>query len=118
MRCLYNGIWRIEYASISLDVVQPTVWILVYRKDNFHFVRCKVEDAIPDRAPEPIVLACLDADWYESTRDECARLFPYSSSTTAARGLERERPRKSTSGERDIHASQSAELRGADGVKT
>jgi hypothetical protein len=41
-----------------------------------HFVRGKVEDTLPGRAPDSISLLRLDTDWYESTRHELEHLYP------------------------------------------
>lgn len=41
-----------------------------------HYIKGKVEDTIPDHAPERIALLRLDTDWYESTRHELAHLYP------------------------------------------
>jgi O-methyltransferase len=47
-----------------------------YAEDNLQFVRGKVEDTLPDRAPEEISLLRLDTDWYESTRHELTYMYP------------------------------------------
>jgi predicted O-methyltransferase YrrM len=39
------------------------------------YVVGKVEDTIPDRAPQRIALLRLDTDWYESTRHELDHLW-------------------------------------------
>ena len=36
----------------------------------------KVEDTLPDGAPQQISLLRLDTDWYESTRHELRHLYP------------------------------------------
>jgi hypothetical protein len=36
----------------------------------------KVEETLPEHAPESIALLRLDTDWYESTRHELEHLFP------------------------------------------
>ena len=41
-----------------------------------HFVRGKVEDTLPERAPDQLALLRLDTDWYESTRHELVHLYP------------------------------------------
>nr|WP_235825929.1 TylF/MycF family methyltransferase [Candidatus Frankia alpina] len=43
-----------------------------YPADKIHFIRGKVEDTIPENAPDRIALLRLDTDWYESTRHEAA----------------------------------------------
>lgn len=47
-----------------------------YPADRLHFVRGRVEDTIPARAPERLALLRLDTDWYESTRHELVHLYP------------------------------------------
>jgi hypothetical protein len=47
-----------------------------YDMARVHFVRGRVEETIPDSAPERIALLRLDTDWYESTRHEMIHLFP------------------------------------------
>jgi hypothetical protein len=46
-----------------------------YPRERFRFVRGRVEDTIPEQAPEQIALLRLDTDWYESTRHELAHLI-------------------------------------------
>jgi len=41
-----------------------------------HFIKGRVEETIPNAAPEQIALLRLDTDWYESTRHELIHLFP------------------------------------------
>jgi O-methyltransferase len=47
-----------------------------YPKEKIHFVQGKVEETIPDSAPNSISLLRLDTDWYESTKHELIHLFP------------------------------------------
>jgi hypothetical protein len=47
-----------------------------YPASRIHFVKGKVEETIPDRAPEGIALLKLDTDWYESTKHELSHLYP------------------------------------------
>jgi len=39
-------------------------------------VKGKVEDTLPDNAPQNISLLRLDTDWYKSTKHELIHLFP------------------------------------------
>ena len=39
------------------------------------FVQGKVEETLPDRAPEQIAILRLDTDWYESTYHELQHLY-------------------------------------------
>jgi len=47
-----------------------------YPSERVRLVRGKVEDTLPDQAPEKIALLRLDTDWYESTRHELVHLYP------------------------------------------
>jgi O-methyltransferase len=47
-----------------------------YPMERVHFVKGKVEDTIPGRAPDRIAILRLDTDWYESTRHELEHLYP------------------------------------------
>ncbi len=44
--------------------------------DDFHFIKGKVEDTIPNEIPKSIALLRLDTDWYESTKHELNHLYP------------------------------------------
>lgn len=47
-----------------------------YPQERLHFVRGRVEDTLPEQAPERIALLRLDTDWYESTHHELVHLYP------------------------------------------
>lgn len=47
-----------------------------YPTELLHFVEGKVEETIPDHAPDEIALLRLDTDWYESTKHELEQLYP------------------------------------------
>ncbi len=47
-----------------------------YPTSKVHFVKGKVEDTIPGRAPKQISILRLDTDWYESTAHELEHLYP------------------------------------------
>jgi O-methyltransferase len=59
-----------------LNEVQGNMLHLGYDAQRIHFIKGKVEDTLPDTAPETIALLRLDTDWYESTRHELEHLFP------------------------------------------
>lgn len=40
------------------------------------FVKGKVEETLPESAPEKIALVRLNTDWYESKRHELVQLYP------------------------------------------
>ncbi|MGA2713785.1 MAG: TylF/MycF/NovP-related O-methyltransferase [Bryobacteraceae bacterium] len=60
----------------SLNEVKSTMARTEYNRDRVHFIKGKVEETIPARAPDSIALLRLDTDWYESTRHELEHLFP------------------------------------------
>lgn len=60
----------------SLEDVEKNLYSTGYPKQKIHFLPGKVEDTIPEKAPEKIALLRLDTDWYESTRHELEHLFP------------------------------------------
>jgi O-methyltransferase len=64
------------WARASLEDVQDGFTSVDYPRERLHFVQGKVEDTIPERAPEQIAILRLDTDWYESTRHELTHLYP------------------------------------------
>jgi O-methyltransferase len=60
----------------SLAEVKASVLSTGYEAQNIHFIKGKVEETIPNSAPESISILRLDTDWYESTRHELEHLFP------------------------------------------
>ena len=62
--------------NVPLNDVKKNVFSTNYNKEKFHFIVGKVEETIPEKAPEKISLLRLDTDWYESTRHELVHLFP------------------------------------------
>ena len=62
--------------NASLEEVQKNMSLTKYPTEKIHFVKGKVEDTIPDKAPEKIAILRLDTDWYESTKHELEYLFP------------------------------------------
>jgi O-methyltransferase len=64
------------WARASVDQVREVMYALPYPKSKIHFVQGKVEDTIPDQAPDQIALLRLDTDWYESTKHELVHLYP------------------------------------------
>jgi hypothetical protein len=59
----------------SLEDVRQAVLSTGYDAARVHFVKGKVEDTLPDGAPQQISLLRLDTDWYESTRHELRHLY-------------------------------------------
>ncbi len=73
--------WRTEpdrsnWCRASLDEVERLVRSIGYDNSMIHFVPGKVEDTIPDQAPDTIAVLRLDTDFHESTRHELEHLFP------------------------------------------
>lgn len=66
----------VRQTRVSLEAVQANVYKAGYDKQLTHFVKGKVEDTIPEAAPEKIALLRLDTDWYESTLHEMVHLWP------------------------------------------
>jgi O-methyltransferase len=67
-----TGIWlRAEFDEVKRNLASTG-----YPSDRVHFIRGRVEDTIPEYAPESIALLRLDTDWYESTRHELTHLYP------------------------------------------
>ena len=64
------------WAFASEDEVRRSLLSTGYDPSRMHFVRGKVEDTLPGRAPDSISLLRLDTDWYESTRHELEHLYP------------------------------------------
>lgn len=64
----------------SVEDVRRLVLASGYPSDRLHLVPGRVEDTVPDAAPDDIALLRLDTDWYESTRHELEHLYPRLSS--------------------------------------
>ena len=47
-----------------------------YPPERVRFLPGRVEETLPDQAPDCIALLRLDTDWYESTRHELVHLYP------------------------------------------
>jgi O-methyltransferase len=65
-----------DWCYASLADVQACLGQTGYPPNKIHFVKGKVEETIPEQAPEEIALLRLDTDWYTSTRHELVHLFP------------------------------------------
>jgi O-methyltransferase len=65
-----------DWATASLEQVQTALRLVPYAASKIHFVKGRVEDTIPKRAPDHIALLRLDTDWYESTKHELFHLYP------------------------------------------
>jgi O-methyltransferase len=63
-------------AECSFAHVREALLQTRYPPDKMRFVQGRVEETIPEHAPEQIALLRLDTDWYESTFHELEHLFP------------------------------------------
>ena len=68
------------WAVATLDDVQTAFAQVRYPAERVHFVKGRVEETVPAKAPEQIAILRLDTDWYESTRHELEHLYPRLSS--------------------------------------
>ncbi len=64
------------WAVGPLADVQANLRSTGYPPERIHYVVGKVEDTLPQAAPERIAILRLDTDWYESTRHELEHLYP------------------------------------------
>jgi O-methyltransferase len=62
-------------AFATLQTVKDTMVLSGYDTAKMQFVVGKVEDTIPNVAPEQIALLRLDTDWYSSTLHELEHLY-------------------------------------------
>jgi hypothetical protein len=60
----------------SVENVRKNIVCTGYPEKQIHLIKGKVEDTIPQQAPERIALLRLDTDWYESTKHELVHLYP------------------------------------------
>jgi O-methyltransferase len=65
-----------DWCHASLDEVRENIAKTGYDLNRIHFIKGKVEDTIPQAAPDTIALLRLDTDWFESTRHELIHLYP------------------------------------------
>jgi hypothetical protein len=65
-----------EWCRAGLAEVRSAMASLPYPQDRIHYVVGRVEDTIPENAPEQIALLRLDTDWYDSTKHELDHLYP------------------------------------------
>lgn len=65
-----------DWCRSTLDEVRQNMRTTNYNEKLIHYIKGKVEDTIPDSAPDKIALLRLDTDWYESTKHELENLYP------------------------------------------
>jgi O-methyltransferase len=61
---------------VPVEEVRAAVVSTGYPAERVHMVEGKVEDTLPDAAPDKIALLRLDTDWYASTKHEMDQLYP------------------------------------------
>lgn len=59
----------------TVDDVKRGFSRLDYPDDRIHLVPGRVEDTVPEHAPDGIAILRLDTDWYESTKHELIHLY-------------------------------------------
>jgi len=64
------------WARAHIDDVRANLASTRYPVDRTRFVRGRVEETIPEEAPERVAVLRLDTDWYESTKHELVHLYP------------------------------------------
>lgn len=64
------------WAYSPLEQVRANLRSTGYPGELVRFVPGRVEETIPEAAPERIAVLRLDTDWYESTRHELEHLYP------------------------------------------
>lgn len=64
------------WAYAPIEEVRRNLAGTGYPAERLHFVKGKVEETIPESAPEQIAILRLDTDWYESTKHELNHLLP------------------------------------------
>jgi O-methyltransferase len=59
-----------------LEEVKLNMGSTGYPAAQINYIKGKVEDTLPEAAPQQIAVLRLDTDWYESTRHELEHLYP------------------------------------------
>jgi O-methyltransferase len=66
----------VDWCYASLADVKNNMQSTGYSPQRIHYVEGKVEDTLPQGAPEKIAVLRLDTDWYESSIHEMVHLYP------------------------------------------
>jgi O-methyltransferase len=66
---------RNTWAYATIDDVRMNMARTGYPTELVTYVKGKVEETIPNQAPDEIALLRLDTDWYESTKHELEQLW-------------------------------------------
>jgi hypothetical protein len=64
------------WAYATIEDVKNNLAKTKLNPEQLIYVKGKVEDTIPENAPEKICILRLDTDWYESTYHELKHLYP------------------------------------------
>ena len=65
-----------DWCLAGVDEVRRNMESTGYPGCYIHYVKGRVEDTLPDQAPDAISLLRLDTDFYASTKHELRHLFP------------------------------------------
>ena len=65
-----------EWIRVDVETVKNNMRGVGYDNSKIHFIKGKVEDTLPEHAPDRVSLLRLDTDWYKSTRHELTHLYP------------------------------------------
>ena len=71
-----TGADRSAWCVADVEDVAANLARTGYDMNRVHLVKGKVEETLPDAAPERIALLRLDTDWYQSTKHELETLYP------------------------------------------
>jgi O-methyltransferase len=63
-------------ARAGVEEVRAALATVPYPPSHVHLVEGRVQDTIPEHAPETISVLRLDTDWYDSSRHELRHLYP------------------------------------------
>jgi hypothetical protein len=65
-----------DWCRADLAEVRANLAGTGYPPHRLHFVKGRVEETVPEHAPDRIALLRLDTDWYASTKHELVHLWP------------------------------------------
>jgi len=71
-----SGDAGLSWVYSPLDEVKRNMATVGYPQERTVYVQGRVEESLPDSAPERIAILRLDTDWYESTLHEMRHLYP------------------------------------------
>lgn len=64
------------WAAVGERQVRAAMDSTGYPPERVHLIKGKVQDTVPDAAPEQLAVLRLDTDWYASTKHELEQLYP------------------------------------------